>query len=159
MCFAYRKHSINIFIGINKMLCVVMHWACKQCESLLSGLERFHFSVCPSVHQHLVPPRRIVNLLGSVKVKVLVAKSCLTLWGLMDCSPSGSSVHGILQARILEWVAVPFSRGSFRPRDQTQVSFIAGRFFTIWATRDGMDRGKPIPLKEILSFFCATSQP
>ena len=51
-------------------------------------------------------------------------------------SPPGSSVHGILQARILEWVANPFSRGSSRPNDQTQVSCIAGRFLTIW-TFDG----------------------
>ena len=49
----------------------------------------------------------------------------------------GSSVHGILQARILEWVAIPFSRASSWPRDQTQVSCIAGRFFTVWATREG----------------------
>ena len=53
----------------------------------------------------------------------------------MDCSPPGSSVHEILQARILEWVAIPFSRGSSWPRDQIWVSCIAGRFFTIWATR------------------------
>ena len=53
----------------------------------------------------------------------------------MDCSPPVSSVHGILQARILEWVAYPFFRGSSQPRDQTQISCIAGRFFTIWATR------------------------
>ena len=49
-----------------------------------------------------------------------------------------SSVHGILQARILEWVAVPFSRGSSQSRDQTQVSHIAGRFFTIWATKEAI---------------------
>ena len=55
----------------------------------------------------------------------------------MDCSPPGSSVRGILQVRILEWVAFPFSRSSFRPRDQTQVSCIAGRFFTNWAMREG----------------------
>ena len=48
----------------------------------------------------------------------------------------GSSVHGILQARILEWVAVVFSRGSSQPRDQTQVSCIADGFFTSWATRE-----------------------
>ena len=53
----------------------------------------------------------------------------------MDCSPPGSSVHGILQARILEWVYMS-SRGSPWPRDQTLESCIAGRFFTIWATRD-----------------------
>ena len=54
----------------------------------------------------------------------------------MDCSLPGSSVHGIFQARVLEWVAISFSRGSSQPRDQTQVSCIAGRHFTIWATRE-----------------------
>ena len=52
----------------------------------------------------------------------------------MDCSLQGSSVHAILQARILKWVAISFSKGFSRPRDWTQVSCIAGRFFTIWAT-------------------------
>ena len=53
----------------------------------------------------------------------------------MDHSPPGSSVHGVLWARILEWVVIPLSRESFQPRDRTQVSCIAGRFFTIWTTR------------------------
>ena len=70
-----------------------------------------------------------------LKVKVLVAQSCPTLCNPMHCSPPGSSVHGILLARMLEWVALPFSRGSSQPRNWTQVFFIAGRFFTIWATR------------------------
>ena len=61
-----------------------------------------------------------------------VAQSCPTLWDPVDCSPPGSSVHGILQARILEWVAISFSRGSSWPRDWTKVSHIAGRRFTIW---------------------------
>ena len=64
-------------------------------------------------------------------VLCLVAQSCLTFCDPMDCSPLGSSVHGILQARILERVVIPFSRGSSQPRDQTQVSHMAGRFFTI----------------------------
>ena len=64
-----------------------------------------------------------------------VAQSCPTLCDPMDCSPPGFSVHGILQARILEWVASSFSRGSSRPRDQTQVSHIAGRCFNLWATK------------------------
>ena len=51
-------------------------------------------------------------------------------------SATPRTVHGILQARILEWVGFPFSRGSSQPRDQTQVSHIAGRFFTSWATRE-----------------------
>ena len=67
-----------------------------------------------------------------------VAQSCLTLCDLMDCSSPGSSVHGILQARILEWVAISFSRGSSQPRDWTQVSCIAGRCFNLWATREAL---------------------
>ena len=54
----------------------------------------------------------------------------------MDYSLPASSVYGILQARILEWVAIPFSRGSSQPGDRTQISCIAGRFFTILATRE-----------------------
>ena len=54
----------------------------------------------------------------------------------MDCSLPGSSVHGILQARILEWVAISFSSESSQPRDRTQVSHIAGRLFNLWATRE-----------------------
>ena len=65
-----------------------------------------------------------------MKVLVLVTQLCLTLCDSMDCSPPGYSVHGILQARILEWVAISFSRGSSWPRDQIQVPCIAGRFFT-----------------------------
>ena len=64
-------------------------------------------------------------------VKVKVTQLCPTLWDPMD-----SIVHGLLQARILDWVAFPFSKGSSQPRDQTQVSSIAGRFFTSWATRE-----------------------
>ena len=70
--------------------------------------------------------------MGSKKIlKVLVTQSYLTLCNPMDYSPPGSSVHGILQERVLEWVAIAFSRGSSRPMDQTQVSCTAGRFFTI----------------------------
>ena len=73
-----------------------------------------------------------------VCVCVLISQLCLTLCDPMDCSPPGSSVHGILQARILEWVAIPFSRGSSRPRDQTWVSCPAGRFFTTGATKEAL---------------------
>ena len=61
--------------------------------------------------------------------EVEVAQSCPTL-----CDPMDYTVHGIFQARILEWVAFPFSRGSSQPRDGTQIPCIAGRFFTSWAT-------------------------
>ena len=63
-------------------------------------------------------------------VQVLVAQSCLTLCDSMDCSLIGSSFHEILQARILEWVAIPFSKGSSQPKDQTHASLIAGTLFT-----------------------------
>ena len=69
--------------------------------------------------------------LSTVEVKVKVAQLCLTL-----CDPMDYIVYGILQARILEWVAFPFSTGSSRPRDGTQVSRIAAGFFTSRATRE-----------------------
>ena len=72
--------------------------------------------------------------LSTPSSEVKVAQSCLTLCNPMDCSPPGSSVHGLLQARILEWVDIHFSRRSSQPRDQTWVSHIAGKFYTIWAT-------------------------
>ena len=65
-----------------------------------------------------------------------LTQSCLTLCDPVDCSLPGPSVYGILRARTLEWVAMPSSRGSSQPRDRTQVSYIAGRIFTIWATRE-----------------------
>ena len=67
-----------------------------------------------------------------------VAQSCPTLCDPMDCSIPGSSVHGIFQAKVLEWVAISFSRGSSWPRDWTLVSHIAGRRFTVWATREAL---------------------
>ena len=63
-------------------------------------------------------------------VKALVTQSCLTLCDPMDIRLPGSSVHVILQARIMEWVPIPFSRGSSQLRDQTRVSHIVGRVFT-----------------------------
>ena len=67
---------------------------------------------------------QIINI--KLCVGVLVTQLCLTLCNSMDYSPPGFPVHGILQARILEWVAISSSRGSSQPRDQTQVSCIAG---------------------------------
>ena len=76
------------------------------------------------------------------KVKVKVTQACPTL-----CDPMDYTVYGILQVRILGWVAFPFSRGSSQPRDHTQISCIAGRFFTSWATREAQEywSGYPIP--------------
>ena len=69
-----------------------------------------------------------------ISVKEKVTQSCPTL-----CDPIDYTVHGMLQARILEWVSLPFSRGSSQPRDQIQVSCIAGGFFTSWATREAQE--------------------
>ena len=80
----------------------------------------------------------------TVSQSVLVAHSYPTLCDLIDCSPPGSSVREIFQARILEWVAISFSKGSSQPRDWTQVSCTAGRFFTDWATKEA--EWSPIPL-------------
>ena len=71
-----------------------------------------------------------------VKSESEVAQSCPTLFDPMDCSLPGSSIHGIFQARVLEWAAISFSRRSSQPRDWTQVSHIVGRRFTVWATRE-----------------------
>ena len=84
-------------------------------------------------------------------MKVKVTQSFPTL-----CDPMDYTVHGILQARILEWVALPFSRGSSQPRDWTQVSHFAGGFFTIWVTREALGDpnkvalGTPIQTNEML---------
>ena len=67
-----------------------------------------------------------------------VAQSCPTVCDPMDCSVPRSSVHGIFQAIVLEWVAISFSRGSSWPRDRTQVSLIVDRRFTVWATREAV---------------------
>ena len=77
--------------------------------------------------------RRYIHVCATQGMDVLVMQLCPTLCDLMDCSLPGSSVHGILQARILEWVDIPFSRGSSWPSEWTQVSCTAGRFFTVWA--------------------------
>ena len=67
-----------------------------------------------------------------------IAQSCPTLCDPIKCSLPGSSIHGIFQARVLEWVAISFSRGSSRPRDRTQVSHVAGRQFNIWVTWEAL---------------------
>ena len=106
-----------------------------------------HVSSSISVFFFLDIYPRVELVYHMVQVKVLVAQSCLTLCNLMHCSPGGSSVYGIFQARIEEWVAIPFSRGSSQPRDCTQVSCISGRFFTTEPP------GKPIHMVVLVSVF------
>ena len=85
-----------------------------------------------SLHVKLLSFSKSIQVVYSgFKVKVKVAQSCQTL-----CNPMDYKVHGILQVRILEWVAFPFSRGSSQPRDRTWVSCIAGGFFTNWGIRE-----------------------
>ena len=94
----------------------------------LSFFSFFHLKFLFNQYPHAVMTyHRLISI-----VKVKVAQSCPIL-----CNPMDYTVHGILQARILEWVVFPFSRGSSQPRDWTQVSHNAGKFFTRWAT------GKP----------------
>ena len=83
------------------------------------------FFLCLYIVSFRVCARTLVCV--CVCVCVLVAQLCPTLWDLMDCGPPGFSVHGILQAEILEWVAIPFPRGSFWPRDGTCVSCTADK--------------------------------
>ena len=91
--------------------------------------------------QHLI----LLSYTYQVCVWVLVAQSCPTLCDPMDCSPPSSFVHGILQARMLQWAAISFSRGSYWPRDWTWVSCIAGRFLTVWVTRETLYLQGPGP--------------
>ena len=88
-------------------------------------------SLLPNSPQPAFHSQTFIWYLPTCNVKMKVVQSCLTL-----CDPMDYAVHGILQARILKWVAIPFYRGPSHPRNRTQVSHIAGRFFTSWATRE-----------------------
>ena len=119
-----------------RFILTLCSWPLKsECEGRAEGSRQQHMSFCYqgssgiNLLQILIAPK-------PMKLKVLVAYLCLTLCDPMDYSPPSSSVHWILQARILEWVAIPISRACSRSRDWIQVSRIAGRFFTIWATRE-----------------------
>ena len=107
------------------------------CASFSQCTAKYTYSFQVPFHYSYYKTWDISNSTLCGLLTVLVAQSCPTLCNPMGCSPPGSSVHGVLQARILEWVAIPFSRRSSQSRDWTWVSCIAGRFFTIWATRGG----------------------
>ena len=112
---------------------------------LFSSLLRPHiYSLCLYLYSY--PGTRFICaiFLGYIySLKLEVAQLCLILCDPMDCT-----VHGILQARILEWATFPFSRGSSQPRGWIRVSLIAGGFFTNWATRKAQEywSGWPIPI-------------
>ena len=105
-----RKKKINL-----KNLCLVLN------------SDYIYIFPIPSTKTSL---KHLLNYFESEKVKVLLAQSCLTLRDPIDCILLGSSVRGILQARVLKWVTILFSRGSFQPRDQTQTSCTAGKLIS-----------------------------
>ena len=107
------------------------------CISDIKSLEK-NKSTSDKIHTSVYKFSSIsfICLCLSLYLLYIIAQSCLTLCDPMDCSLPSSSVHGIFQARILEWVAIYFSRRSSQTRDWTQVSRIVGRWFTIWATRE-----------------------
>ena len=123
----YCSLPVKVFISyavwqqLHSLKCNLLRFPQYYCRSI-SGLMR----LCIYCQMPLCFGCAVVEI-----VEVEVARSCLTL-----CDPMDYTVHGILQARILEWVAFTFFRESSQPRDQTQVSRIAGRFFTSWATRE-----------------------
>ena len=107
----YRADSSNSYIYT--LVCV--------CVCVYIYTHTYMLIAHPTVYQGMCPITGTTKIcfpyLSVVVVVVLVTQSCLTLCDPMDCHPPDCSVHGILQARILEWVAIPFSRGSFQPRD------------------------------------------
>ena len=119
---------------------LVPFWVIRSGASLLvSTLSSSVFASFPSwqaTHNH--SDAQVSQQCYGLPCVCLVTQSCPTLWDPMDCSPPGSSIRGIFQARVLEWVAMPSSRGSYKPRDQTQVSCIAGGSFTSQATREAV---------------------
>ena len=109
------------------------HLTCLLCAGQEATVRTGHgtmdwFQIGKGVHQVYILSPCLFKLYAEW---VKISQSCPTLWNPMDYT-----IHGMLQARILEWVASSFSRGSSRPRDRTQLSLIVGRHFTIWATRE-----------------------
>ena len=101
------------------------------CEQSLCSMQVVFKGILPTKE----PLSKLKSFLSNLqKVEVLVAQSCAKLCDATNCSLAHSSVHGIFQAIILEQVAISFSRGFPQPKHQTQISCIAGIFFTVWAT-------------------------
>ena len=138
-CLWDFKLGISLSHEMEGMLTLTVHIATiANLTELVLCVRHFakywYFKYMASFNPHSIPMSRYYAVL------CLVAQLYPTLYDPMNCSPPGSSVHGILQARIVEWVAMPFSRGSFQPKDRTQVSHIVGRFFTVWATKKAHGR-------------------
>ena len=119
MCFNLKPLIIGELIKLSNLSHILTTMFCLYVsnKTLPQPVSPSHFPISPT---------------WTAKVKRVVTQLCPALYNPMDCRLPGSSVHGILQTRILEWLAIAFSRGSSGPRDWTWVSCIAGRFFTIW---------------------------
>ena len=127
-----------IFCNLFKHFHTIGHLYCAQFFMIPTEFLLFrviYWNVCESTYVSFTFIY-VCHLLWNLES--LAAQSCPTLCNPMDCNPPGSCVHEILQARILESVAIPFSRGSSWPRDQTQIPYIAGRLLTVWATREAL---------------------
>ena len=146
-----RRFSLWIYIPS------VTSFTCKDTIHIVIPHLWPHFTLIASLKLHLQINHIVVKVstyeFGGGGVRVKVTQSCPILCSPMDYGPPGSSVHGILQARMLEWVAIPFSRGSYQPRDWTWVSCIAGRLFTIWTTREVRGRGGCVDTIQSITIF------
>ena len=118
-CLVHQLFS-PVYLFIQQIYIDHLLWGARYCSRYLRG----------RVNKINIPIHTDVYF-----ILVSITQSCPTLCNPVHCALPGSSVHGILQARILEWIAISYSRWSFQPRDWTWVSYLAGRFFTIWATR------------------------
>ena len=121
----------NISIEFQEV-CSVVLWFERVALYLNNQTEAFGESSVPKTLSLLLSSVHSFYLIKFILKWSEVAQSCPTLCDPMDCS----SVHGIFQARVLDWVAISFSRGSSWPRDQTWISHTEGRCFTVWATRE-----------------------
>ena len=112
-----------------------LHFTCREIKVLKVLKLPFNWLTIPLLNPLKVSNKFLIDYpIFGLWVKVKISQSCSTL-----CDPMDYTVYGILQAKILEWVTFPFSRGSSQPRDHTQVSCIAGGFFTSWATREAQE--------------------
>ena len=155
--FHCRNFSFFCWPDDSNLLLHMTMWTWCGCRTtallapwLLQGSLSFHFRFHPHNTDVRLLPRLAFHLNGHYcyvrshnlwiacdSCYCLAAKSCPTLWDPMDCSPPDSSVHGISQARILDWVAISYSRGSSQPRDWTHVSCIGRWILYHWATAWG----------------------
>ena len=120
----------NAYCGINKWGCELSSFFSLNLSLFIYKNEMFTFSL------KRLRIYWMCELTKHTESESLVTQSCPTLCDAVDCRLPDSSVHGILKARVLEWVAISFSRGSSQPRDWTRVSHIVGRHFIVWATRE-----------------------